>query len=164
MHRPVLRAPGGTTIGVALAVRWSVRREDGGQALVEVMLAVPIVFVVLLGGTDFARALNVDLALGSAARSAAERASLSDPVSFDAAAAVREDLGRTPGLDPAAVAVTLTTHGGDGVDGSCAEDPPTLEAPCFSTVRVVFTFHTLFDWPGVPHEIVLDRSRSFRRI
>ena len=97
-------------------------------------------------------------------RSAAERASLSDPASFDAAAAVREDLGRTPGLDPAAVAVTLTTHGGDGVDGSCAEDPPTLEAPCFSTVRVVFTFHTLFDWPGVPHEIVLDRSRSFRRI
>ena len=118
----------------------------------------------MLGGTDFARALNVDLALGSAARSAAERASLSDPASFDAAAAVREDLGRTPGLDPAAVAVTLTTHGGDGVDGSCAEDPPTLEAPCFSTVRVVFTFHTLFDWPGVPHEIVLDRSRSFRRI
>jgi len=150
---------------VTLAGRLTVRRDDGGQALVEIALAIPLVFLVLLGGADFARGLNIDLALGSAARSAAELAALADdPALFDATAAVRGDLAHTPGLDPSAASAAMTTHNGDGVDGSCVDDPPSVENPCFSTVRVTYTFSTLFGWPGLPRSIVFERSRTFRRI
>jgi hypothetical protein len=77
---------------------------------------------------------------------------------------VRDDLTGTPGLDQSRVGVTMTTHGGDGVDGSCVDDPPTIENPCFSTITVSYTFRTIFQWPGVPQVIGFERSRSFRRL
>src|SRR2546428_13257806 len=97
-NRPVQWPPVCRTVGVTLAGRLTVRRDDGGQALVEIALAIPLVFLVLLGGADFARGINIDIALGRAARSAADHAALSDaPALLASTAALRGGSADTTG-------------------------------------------------------------------
>lgn len=137
-------------------------RRDGGQALVELGLALPILLLTVLGGADLARVYAMHAGVETAARTAAETAALdASPTEAEAAAAARAELEGVPGLDPAAAGVTLVVHGGDGAS-ACA-GAPTLASPCFATVRVTYEFRTLVAWPGVPRTVPLESSRTFRR-
>ena len=138
-------------------------RRDGGQALVELGLALPILLLTVLGGADLARVFAHATAVETAARAGAEAASIDpDPTLDEATALVEGELSGVPGLDPAAATVTLAVHRGDDVDGSCP-DEPTLAEPCFATVRVRYTFRPVIPWPGIPATVELDCTRTFRR-
>ena len=83
-------------------------RGDGGQAAVELALALPVVVVLLLGMLQVALVGRDQLAIELAAREAARAAA----VSADPAAAARLAADRVTALRPLAVAVSV---GGDTV-------------------------------------------------
>ncbi len=146
--------------------RGHARRYSGelGQSLVEIGLALPLVVLALLGGADLGHALGVQLAIQSGARVAAEAMTLtSTPTQAGAQSYALAEAGSTRGVDSSKVTVTLTQHKGDFSDGSCAPTSPSLTAPCYVTVRVVYTYRTLLPWPGIPTYLTFDRGATFLR-
>jgi Flp pilus assembly protein TadG len=131
---------------------------------VELALLLPIVTFGLIGGTDMARAYVVQVAVQNGARAAAEAASLqAAPTSASAQSVARAEMARTPGVVPTNAAVTLAVHKGDFIDGSCVASPPTLAQPCYSSVRVVYTFKTVTPWPLIPNTFTFDITTTIRR-
>lgn len=134
--------------------------RDRGQAIVELALLLPILVFGLIGAADVARALAVQLAVENAARAGAESEMMSSNPSQGAAqTAVRNELGQTPGVDPASAIVTETLTDGSGA--ACTTS--TLSAPCFVTVEVRYAFTTLVHWPGISNTFTFDRSTRLRR-
>lgn len=145
-----------------------VLREAGGQALVELALALPMLVFLLMGGVDFARSLSAQVGVLNAARVGAEagasRASgVSQPVATNDAAVIsyaRTELSRVPGVDAANATITVTPTRADNT--TACLNPPTTATPCYITVRVRYTFRTAIAWPLLPNAIDLDRSVQFR--
>lgn len=136
-------------------------RDERGQSMVELALALPLLTFVLLGGADMARAYAVQLAVQNGARAGAEAAAIDySPTALKATARAIDEMGRTPGLDTAGAAVFPTFAQTDGV--SACPNPPTVTAPCFATVRVTYTFRTITPWPLIPNVFSFDRSTTMR--
>jgi Flp pilus assembly protein TadG len=135
------------------------RRDDRGQSIVELALALPILAYALLGAADMARAYAVQLAVQNGARAGAEAAAIDhSPTVAKSTARTLDEMGRTPGMDPAAATVTVTFARTDGT--ACVT--PTIADPCFATVRVRYTFRTVTPWPLIPNVFALDRSTTMR--
>ena len=133
-------------------------RETGGQSLVELALALPMLVFLLMGGTDFARAYSAQVGVLNAARVGAEAAAsraegVTIPVVDDDAAVItyaRNELARAAGIDGASATITHTNTTGGGGE-------------LLTTVRVRYTYRTLVAWPLLPNTLELDRSATFRR-
>lgn len=145
-------------------------RDESGQSLIELALALPMLVFLLMGGTDFARALSTEVGVQNAARVGAEAAAarapgVTQPVPNDDAATIayaREEFSRVPGVDSSAAATTITVRRfrADGV--TACLNPPTTAVPCYVTVRVQYTFRTVVPWPLLPNTIALDNAVQFR--
>ena len=130
--------------------------------MIELALLLPVLVFVLVGGGDLARAYALQLAVQNGARAGAEAAAMDfSPTDAEAQARARDEMGRTPGMNPALATVTVT-FGHD--DGSACNVDPTPAVPCFATVRVQYTFSTLTPWPLIPNTALFDRSTSMRII
>ncbi|MBU6422504.1 MAG: pilus assembly protein [Chloroflexota bacterium] len=159
------------------------RRGDGGQSLVEVALALPLLAFTLLGGADMARAFAVELAVQNGARAAAESTALAaTPTGLEASAHAQDEMSRTPGLNVSGVCtqsgtvwtcgaatVTVAFTEADGTS-ACTGAPSTsvagtssVSSPCYAKVRVQYAFSTIVPWPGLPHTFHFDRTTMFRR-
>lgn len=135
--------------------------DEGGQSLAELALALPMLVFLLIGGADLARAYAIQLAVQNGARAGAESAVLDrTPTVAATVDYAKQEMGRTPGLDAAAAAVTMTTLTAAG--GACPV-PPSVAAPCYVTVRVVYTFKTLVPWPLIQSSFTFDRITVMRR-
>ncbi|MGH2500688.1 MAG: TadE/TadG family type IV pilus assembly protein [Candidatus Limnocylindria bacterium] len=138
------------------------QRGDGGQSMVEFALALPMLVFLLIGGADLARAFAIQVAVQNGARAGAEAAALDfSPTSSKAEARARDEMARTPGMDPAAPTVTVTFSQADGTT-ACVE--PTIGTPCYATVRVQHTWQTLIPWPLLPNVANFDRSTTVRTV
>jgi Flp pilus assembly protein TadG len=135
--------------------------DQGGQSVVEMALIVPILIFGLLGGADLARAYAVQIAVQNGARAGAEAYAIdSTPTVLEAQSAAVAEMNRTPTVAGTIANVTLTEKQVDGIT-NCVH-PPTIATPCFVTVRVQYTFHTVTRWPWIPNTANFDRSTTFR--
>jgi Flp pilus assembly protein TadG len=145
-----------------LIKRWL--RDSAGQSMIEFALTLPLIAFSLLGGADMARAFAVQLAVQNGARAAAEATSLdATPTSGEAITHAQQEMNRTPGMNALNAGITLTVHNGNFVNGSCTVSPPTIANPCYSTVRVTYTYTTLIAWPLLPSIFNFDRRTTVRR-
>lgn len=137
-----------------------VLRGAGGQSLIELALALPILVFLLMGGTDFARAYSAQVGVLNAARVGAESAASRAPgvtipvIANDPAVITyaRNELTRAAGVDGATATITHTNTVGGGGE-------------LLTTVRVLYSFRTVVPWPLLPNNgsLTLDRSVTFRR-
>ncbi len=140
-------------------------RSERGQSLVEIALLMPMLIFLILAGGDLARAYALQLAVQNGARAGAESAAIDfSPTVAEARARTLDEMSRTPGLNPSdpSLVITVTFKLSDGVT-DCTVDP-TVANPCWVTVRVQYTFHTVTPWPLIPNTAYFDRASSFRTI
>ena len=129
--------------------------------MVETALMLPILVFLVLAGGDLARGYAIQIAIQNGARAGAEAAAIDfTPTAAETVARARDEMSRTPGMDSAAPSVAATFKQSDGVT-DCVS-PPTLANPCFATVRVTWTWHTITAWPLVPNTFNFDRSTTMR--
>ena len=132
--------------------------------MVELALLLPILVFGLIGAADLARAFALQLAIENGARAGAEAYAINfAPTPALASARAYDEISRTPGintLDPSLVVDTPArpTH----TDGSQCLTTPTVVDPCFYTVTVSYTFHTIVAWPFIPNTANFSRSTTMR--
>ena len=81
------------------------RRQEGGQALVEFALVVPLLLVMVMAIIDFGRAWNLHQTITDAAREGARQAVIGNAVTQDSAVAIVAGVIRASGFDPALATV-----------------------------------------------------------
>ncbi len=158
-------------------------RDDRGQSLVELALALPLLVFTLIGGADMARAFAVQLAVQNGARAAAESMALdATPTGLEASAHAQDEMNRTPGMNvvgtctqsgttwtcgTATVTILFTQSDGTsactGAASTAVVGVSSLSTPCFAKIRVQYAFSTLVPWPGLPRTFGFDRSTMYRR-
>lgn len=138
-------------------------RSDRAQSMVELALMLPLLVFVLLGGADLARAYGTQISVQNAARAGAEAAAISQsPTAPLAIARARDELSRTPGVDPGTASITASFKKADGTT-NCVT-PTSVAEPCYATVRVRYTWRTVTPWPLIPNVARFDRSTKMRLI
>lgn len=136
-------------------------RDDRGQSVVELALALPLLVFGLLGGADLARAFALQIAVENGSRAGAEAYAInSTPTNALAQAAAVAEINRTPTANVTTANVTVTKAQSDGVTGCVS--PPTVATPCFVSVRVQYGWSTLVAWPLVPNSGTFDRTTAIR--
>jgi Flp pilus assembly protein TadG len=136
-------------------------RDQFGQSMVEMALALPIMTFLLLGGADMARAFAIQTAVQNGARAGAEATVLDyTPSPAATISHTQQEMNRTPGMDATQATITVSRKQQDGVS-ACIQSPDPV-TPCFVTVRVQYTFRTLINWPFMPTVFNLDRSTTMR--
>jgi Flp pilus assembly protein TadG len=140
--------------------------DERAQSLVEIALLMPMLIFLILAGGDLARAYALQLAVQNGARAGAEAAAIDfSPTVASSRARALDEMARTPGLsstDPSLV-ITVTFKKTDGIT-TCGPADPTPLDPCWATVRVQYTFHTVTPWPLIPNTANFDRTTSMRTI
>jgi len=136
-------------------------RHEGGQSLVELALALPLMVFALLGGADLARSYALQIAVENGSRAGAESYAIdSTPTNAEAQAAAIAEINRTPTANAAGSNVTVTKAQSDGV--TACVSPPTIATPCFVSVRVQYPWSTIIAWPIVPNSGTFDRTTTIR--
>jgi Flp pilus assembly protein TadG len=135
--------------------------------MVELALLMPVLVFGLIGGADLARAYALQLAVQNGARAGAEAYAIDfSKTASQAIQRAKDEMARTPGMTCDAAhscVVTINAPPGATADGSaCTVSPPTVADPCFVTVRVKYTFHTIVPWPIIPNTANFDRTTTMR--
>jgi Flp pilus assembly protein TadG len=129
--------------------------------MVELALTLPLLVFAILGGADLARAFSLQIAVENGSRAGAESYAIdSTPTNSEAQAAAVAEINRTPTANASAADVTVTKTQTDGV--TACTSPPTIAAPCYVSVRVVYPWTTTIAWPIVPNHGTFDRTTSVR--
>lgn len=153
-----------------LSLKRFCRRDDGG-ALVEFVLAVPVLLFLAVGTFDFGMAFQQKHRLASAAQAGAQIAvqerSLSEVPIGDIIARVRaeaHDAGNALTVTPTYFCVCPE----GGADFACSTEP----SPCasaagrlpskFVQVDVRQSFNLIFDYPGVEKAVALQATSTMR--
>jgi hypothetical protein len=142
------------------------RKSEKGATLAELAVAIPILFLVMLGAVDFGRVWSEGLALSNAVRAGAQWGSESTLAAQDAAGikrAVLRDLAGT--IDASEIDDILITRFCECADGSsidCDDRCGVVQPRTYVQVRIDKKFETLFHYPGVPKEVNLVRQARCR--
>jgi Flp pilus assembly protein TadG len=127
-----------------------------GQSLVELALVTPILLILILITADGARVFTANIQIGNAAREGANYASRStDNANNDLE--VRNSALQEVG-SAGTIFGTAPTVDVQGPDDGCVDDYG------YDCVRVTvnYQFDMLFDFPGLPSQIDLERSAQMR--
>ena len=136
-------------------------RRDGGQSMVELALALPLLAFSLLGGADLARAFALQIAVENGSRAGAESYAIdSSPTVAEAKTVTVNEINRTPTANVQFSDVTVTKAQADGV--TACLNPPTVATPCFVTVTVIYNWSTIIAWPFVPNSGTFNRTTTMR--
>jgi Flp pilus assembly protein TadG len=120
-----------------------------GQSLVELALITPVLLILILVTVDGARVFSAHIAISNAAREGANYASRNMEAAENTALieeAVFEESGAIFGQFPV-------------VDSEVLVDDFGYDAV---RVDVTYTFETLFNFPGLPNQIELQRTAQMR--
>ena len=134
-------------------------RGERAQSLAEFAVLLPILLILALGAVDYGRVYFAYISVTNAARNGAQYGSTGLDAAADEAgvraAALEEtsDLLNTSPTNP-----TVTVLGPFPASPSCQDDDAN---PCVK-VTVEYTFDTLFDWPGLPTSVIMERSVQMR--
>ena len=124
------------------------RRRERGQALVELAMIAPVLIILMLGAIDFGRVYFAYVAVTNGARNGADYASAGSVEAADLTtikAAVVADTNELLNTSPTNPDVTVLTS----TDG---------QGRLYADVTVQYTFTTIFDWPGLPSSVDLERT------
>lgn len=123
-----------------------------GVVAVEAAIILPIAFVIVVGCTDFARAIHVDMTLANATRVGTDIAATNRFVDSTQTAweekvraAVVEEAASIPSFDEANFSVVIL-H----------EDDTQVSGRILVTVVCRYTFQAIVAWPGLPTELLLE--------
>jgi Flp pilus assembly protein TadG len=145
------------------------RRSEGGGAIVELALALPLLVAVMAGTVDFARVYYASIALTNAARAGAQFGSYSLSRSGNFAGmqtAATSSIVPNTGVT-ASASRTCNCATNAGVFGSavaCTTTCPTGQHLVVTvTVTATRTFTTVMSGiPGIPNSVNLSRSATLR--
>jgi Flp pilus assembly protein TadG len=141
--------------------------SESGQSIVELTLLLPLLFVIFLAGADLARLFYHGSALAQAARAGVQYGAQNLGTAAnsngmrDAAINSATDLGLT----------TANIFPAPSQSFQCASDPPTsTQTVCsdgrapkvFVNVTVSKNFQTMFNYPGIPHNVAVSREATMR--
>jgi Flp pilus assembly protein TadG len=155
--------------------RRSARRESG-QSLLEVALVTPLILALALGVIELGRYSYVAILVGNAARAGAAYGAQGLAQSVDTAGiqqAADNDF-QNNGQDVSALAVTSNVSCGCDSNGTitpatCSTTANLNAGSCSTGHWVVMvsvetnaTFHSLFNYPGIPSSITVDRTATMR--
>lgn len=139
------------------ASRRGLRRFVRGQAMVEMAVALPVLAVLLLAASDFARLYYANIEVANAARAGAQYGSQSVITAADTAgmeAAAKADGSNLSNLTATASQCTcLSSTTVAACPASYCADSPT---GTFVEVDTTATFHTQINYPGIPSQVTLD--------
>jgi Flp pilus assembly protein TadG len=136
-------------------------REHLGQSIIEIALTMPLMVWGLIGAADMGRAYAIQIAVQNGARAGAESYALdATPTIGEAQQHAVDEMNRTPGMFADISMVQPIVKQADGVT-NCVT-PPTVQFPCYVTVRVQYTFRTITAWPIIPNTFYFDRSTQMR--
>ena len=141
--------------------------RDRGTALAELTVALPLLTMVMLGAVDFARVWVQSSAVENAAHSGAQYGAQTSSHAADSSgiySAVMDDLNSSPvSAETFDVASQQYCECANGVSVDCDDGTcDTGGVHMYVRVRVNSTFQTLFDYPGVPHQIDVSREARIR--
>jgi len=146
--------------------RWNSER---GQAIIEMTLILPFFLLLLMGVIDFSRVFYTALAVTHAARAGAQFGAQSNARSQDTAGMQQAArIAAQDDIDTSALTVTATNFCMCTADGVTLTAMATCTSACASTrqiyvqVAVANTFRTLWNYPGIPHTINLNRTAIMR--
>lgn len=132
------------------------RRFVHGQAMVEMAIALPVLAVLLLAASDFARLYYANIEVANAARAGAQYGSQSVTTAADTAgmeAAAKADGSNLSNLSATASQCTCesSTNVAACPTSYCTNSPTAT----FVEVDTTTTFHTEIDYPGIPSQVTL---------
>ena len=139
-----------------------VKSGSRGQAAVELALVVPIIAMILLVVTDYARVFFMSIEVDNAARAGvaygiASSANNTDLTGMQTAA--NNDGVDVPGLSSVASEYCVCSK---HTKFTCGKSPACGDQATYVEVDTSATFHTLFNYPGIPHSIQLNGSAIMR--
>jgi Flp pilus assembly protein TadG len=143
--------------------RW--RRAAGGNALVELAVALPLLCAVLLGTIDFGRLFYTTMAVTLAVKSGAQYGAQSYAKSSDtsgmqsAATSAASDIS---GFTPTASQFCTCPNASSSV--ACTGTPCGAGVSQWVYAKVVgtATFSTLVSYPGIPSTVTVNRTAKMR--
>jgi len=131
--------------------------------MVELALLLPILVFGLIGAADLARAFALQLAIQNGARAGAEAYAINfTPSRALAIQTAKNEMARTPGMDLSNPSLNVDAWALQADGQTACLQPPTVATPCFVTVSIQYTFHTLVPWPLIPNTANFDRSTTMR--
>ena len=133
-----------------------------GQAAVELALAVPVLILFVLAGSDYARVFYVSIEVNNAARAGASYGIQSTAKAQDLSGmqtAALNDGTNISGLSASATEYcTCSNH----AKFTCGSSPACQDQATYVQVTTTATFHTYFTYPGIPNTITLNGSAIMR--
>jgi Flp pilus assembly protein TadG len=142
------------------------RHSERGASIAELAVAIPILFLIMLGAVDFGRVWSEGLALSNAVRAGAQWGSESTEAVKDFEGIKRSVLDDLEGtIDPseiASIAVTRFCECSDGSSVDCDDRCGLVQPRTYVQVRIDKKFETLFRYPGIPKEVNLVRQARCR--
>lgn len=140
-----------------LSAPGSRRDSEEGQALIETVLSVPLLLIVLLAGTEFARATYAAIEVSNAAKAAAQYAAMNGGATVDTGGIQAAAQNDSPNLANAVTATlssdTCVCSGAESTTVTCN---PTSGPVCATgrvmetvTVTTQATFRPLMHWGNV---------------
>jgi hypothetical protein len=142
------------------------RRSERGATLAELAIAIPLLFLVMLGAVDFGRVWSEGLALSNAVRAGAHWGAESTEAAKDVAGIKRSVIADLAGTmkesELRAITISRFCECSDGRSVNCDDKCGVVQPRTDVQVRVDKTFNTLFPYPGVPREINLVRQARCR--
>jgi len=146
--------------------RTRARHSEKGATLAELAVAMPILFLVMLGAVDFGRVWSEGLALSNAVRAGAQWGSESTEAAQDVAGIKRmviDDLrGTIKEAEIDRIQITRFCECSDGSSISCDDRCGLVQPRTYVQVRIDKKFETLFHYPVVPQEVNLVRQARCR--
>jgi len=141
------------------------RGNDAGQALIEFALLLPMLCFLLVGGVDLARVYAMQLAVQNGARAGAESGAIGyNLTEAQIATHVKQEMGRTPGMDgyntmnvPTSPCPTLAAG-----ENCIYVTRPVVSSVTYVSVQVRYVFKTIIAWPLIPNTATLDRTTMYR--
>ena len=136
--------------------------SNGGGAALEFAVALPVLILILIGAADFGRVYYMSLAVSNAARAGAEYGAWSSANSVDSVG--QTNFAKQDGVEAGAITVTAqrACRCGSTV-AACTTMCAGYGAPkVFVSVTASRIINLLLPYPGVPNNIVVARTATFR--
>jgi Flp pilus assembly protein TadG len=143
----------------------SLRRDEAGNALVELAAVTPMLLLLAIGAFDFGRVFYTAMAVTGAAHAGAQYGAQSVGKAEDQAGMVQAALDSSPDLGISATASESPVC--RCATGSATVDCDTTDSAClplrvYASVTASRTFTTIVNYPGIPHSVPISRTAQIR--
>lgn len=139
-------------------------RTEGGQALLELALVVPIFFILLIGATEFARLAYAFIEVASAARAGIQYGAQNHTTASDMNGMMQAASNDGSNITNLRATATNFCICSDGTAVTCANAPTTCTARIIEYVQVATSavVDPLFHCPGLPKTFTLRGQATMR--